>query len=84
MPAPTNGSIQAAITQNLLAAGFVKNVYVNGVVTPQPGVLPDALAKLVRAWSSGDSLWFGQWQGLQAVLIPSTGAEGSPSTGKLP
>jgi hypothetical protein len=84
MPAPTNGSIETALTASLLAAGFVKNTYVNGVVTPTPGVLPDQLAALVRALSSGDSQWFAQWQAIQAVVINPTAPAGSVSTGILP
>lgn len=84
MPAPTNGSIETALTASLLAAGFVKNTYVNGVVTPNPRVLPDQLAALVRALSSGDSRWFAQWQAVQPVVINPTAPVGTISKGTLP
>jgi len=81
MPAPTNGAIQTALTQNLVNAGFVKSTYVNGTVTPQPGVLPDALQKLVQALAQGDALWFSQWQAVQTIVAVGPSF---PSTGTLP
>jgi hypothetical protein len=84
MPAPASVQVQTQLKAALLARGFVKRSYVNGAVVSDPTSLPDSLQRLVDALGNGDSAWFAQWQQAQQVLIPSTGGEGSPSTGTLP
>lgn len=84
MPAPAATSIQVQLKIALLAKGFTKKTYVNGAIVEDPTSLPDALQKLVDAWSNGDSAWFALWQASQTTLIPVTSVPGTPSTGILP
>ena len=80
MPAPAATSIQTQLKASLLAKGFTKKSYVNGAVVEDPSSLPDALQKLVDAWSNGDAAWFASWQAAQAVAASDT-ITGAPVIG---
>ena len=85
MPAPSADSINTFLTEAALGAGFVKQTYVDGVLTPStPPALPDDMALLVKALATGLSAQWVLWQAEQVVTIPSTSPVGAPSAGILP
>ncbi len=85
MPAPTSPQIQMALKTALLAQGFTKRSFdANGALVEDKSSLPPMLEKFVAAVASGDNVWFQQWESTQSVVIPVTGAPGTPSVAPPP
>jgi hypothetical protein len=84
MPAPLRKVIEENLKQAYLAQGFAKYEYINGVLTQVPGELPEALMKVIKANADGIARTWEQWQATQAIVIPVTAPQGSPSIGKPP
>lgn len=84
MPAPPVALIETNLKAALLAQGFVKYTYVEGVQTVVPGELPDEMKPLVKALATGVAQTWQTWQAGQTVLVPVTSVSGTPSTGVLP
>ena len=72
MPAPSPTQIQTFLTTGLIAKGFVKKTYVNGVLVVDSTQLPEELAKLVAGLANGMAQNWTAWQSAQAVVASDT------------
>lgn len=84
MPAPTVSSIEDYLTSALISQGFVKNSYDSDDNLNEAKELPDDMKRMVKGLASALSQQWSVWMSKDVtVVIPTTSAPGSPSTGRL-
>jgi hypothetical protein len=84
MPAPTTTAFKTFLKQNLLAKGFIKRAYVNGVLVETPTELPAHLEKQIDAEANGLHQEWVIWQATQTVSTPGVMSGTSVGTGTMP
>jgi hypothetical protein len=77
MPAPSQDSLENFLKNALLAEGFVKKTYVNGILVTDPTQLPDSMKGMVKGLAVGLSLQWKVWQSTQVVTSAVTTAPGT-------
>lgn len=86
MPAPTSNQFEVALTNALLAQGFVKMVVdpLSGKLVPAvPPQLPDYKAKEVKAQAVALAQVWAVWQATQVVTVPGITTGPSVAVGTL-